>query len=383
VTDNDKAKNETTKYIIVRNVPPIANFTNIPNNPEINELVQFTDTSVDLDGTIISWFWDFGDGNTSTISNPQNTYSSFQTYIVTLNVSDDDGDTNEISMNIVTKVAYKEEIDSGENEVNLTSECDTTVNINVTDSTNITVEVYSGNPTNENIPNNISSIDKYINISVENESAIVWPIEIKIYYTQDDLINSGIKEHQLLGIYYWNDSAEEWQLYSDTGVNTTYNESGYEGYCWANAWHLTPLCLGGDADPPIKVTGLTVKDAKDGKLNLAWNKATDNVAVDYYKIYRDGAFLTTTTSTTYQDTGLTNGQSYSYEISAIDPSDNEGEKSDPVSGIPTISVSPPPPPPPPPTNEAPIADAGGPYYGFINDSITFDGSGSTDDVIIK
>jgi len=143
----------------------------------------------------------------------------------------------------------------------------------------------------------------------------------------------------LLGIYFWNTNIGEWELYNDTGVNTAYNQSGYEGYCWANAWHLTLITTGGDNELPSKVTGLSVTDVKDGKLNLAWNAATDNVAIDHYKIYRDGNFLINRTITSYQDTGLTNGHSYTYQISAVDTSGNEGAKSDPKSGIPTATSS--------------------------------------------
>jgi len=96
---------------------------------------------------------------------------------------------------------------------------------------------------------------------------------------------------------------------------------------------------GMDAESPSKVTGLAVTDAKDGKLNLAWTAATDNVKVDYYNIYRDGSLLTTTTTTTYQNTGLTNGQNYCYKISAVDTSDNEGEKSDQKCAKPTATTS--------------------------------------------
>jgi len=145
-----------------------------------------------------------------------------------------------------------------------------------------------------------------------------------------------------------------------------------------------------DTEPPSKVTGLTVSDAKDGKLDLSWNVATDNEGVDHYRIYRNSGFLTTTAGTSYQDTGLTDGQSYSYEVSAVDTSDNEGEKSDPVSGTPTASsgggnggngggndgggtpIA------PPPTNAAPNADADGPYQGFIGEAIDFDASQSSD-----
>lgn len=55
--------------------------------------VDFTDTSVDPDGFIVSWEWNFGDGNSSTQQHPTHTYTTANTYIVTLTVTDDDGDT--------------------------------------------------------------------------------------------------------------------------------------------------------------------------------------------------------------------------------------------------------------------------------------------------
>jgi parallel beta-helix repeat protein len=52
--------------------------------------------SYDPDGTIVSYEWDFGDGNSSTEMNPTHTYAQDGTYTVTLNVTDNDGasDTN-------------------------------------------------------------------------------------------------------------------------------------------------------------------------------------------------------------------------------------------------------------------------------------------------
>ena len=95
---------------------------------------------------------------------------------------------------------------------------------------------------------------------------------------------------------------------------------------------------------------------------------------------------------TYRDTGLVNGQSYTYQVTAISEFWQEGVKSDPVSRIPTASSppappSPPPSPPAPPsgppsTNEEPNANAGGDekgnYYGVVNEEIMFDGSASND-----
>lgn len=94
-----------------------------------------------------------------------------------------------------------------------------------------------------------------------------------------------------------------------------------------------------DSEPPSKVMALVVTDARDGKLNLTWDSATDNVGVAKYYVYRDGPRLTDEpTGTAFQDTGLVDGQLYEYEVSAVDAQGNEGPKSDAVSGTPTSSV---------------------------------------------
>ncbi|MCK5261318.1 MAG: PKD domain-containing protein [Thermoplasmatales archaeon] len=386
VKDDDGEWSQDATQILIINDPPIANFIHTPSIPTVNDVVQFNDTSIDLDGTIVNWTWDFGDGNVSYDVNTIHQYSDNLTYNVTLTVTDNDGDSSSITKQIVTKETYIIPLDGNETTIDLQNETDIIVAINTTASTIINISKYSGNPTGEDISGNITSIGKYVDVEVENESTILWPVNITIYYTQDDLNNSNIDESQLLGIYFWNDATGEWQLYNNTGVNTTYNQSGYEGYCWVNAWHLTPLALGGDNESPSKVTGLTVTDAKDGKLSLSWDEATDNIEVEHYRIYRDNEFLINRTTTSHQDTGLTNDQSYTYQVLAVDTSGNGGEKSNSESGTPTKSGgggnggngggdgN----PPPPPQNSIPIANAGGPYYSFVDSELEFDGTQSSD-----
>jgi PKD repeat protein len=81
-----------TDYITVQPAgqPPTADFTYTTDGLTVN----FTDTSTDPDGTIVSWDWDFGDGNNSTLQNPSHTYAAGGTYTVTLTVTDNDALTD-------------------------------------------------------------------------------------------------------------------------------------------------------------------------------------------------------------------------------------------------------------------------------------------------
>ena len=54
----------------------------------------FTDGSTDADGSIAARSWTFGDGATSSQTNPSRTYAAAGTYTVTLTVTDDDGATD-------------------------------------------------------------------------------------------------------------------------------------------------------------------------------------------------------------------------------------------------------------------------------------------------
>jgi len=51
----------------------------------------FTDKSKDDDGVVVSWHWDFGDGETSIQPSPEHTYARRGHYQVSLTVTDDDG----------------------------------------------------------------------------------------------------------------------------------------------------------------------------------------------------------------------------------------------------------------------------------------------------
>jgi photosystem II stability/assembly factor-like uncharacterized protein len=75
--------------------PPLNQLPTAAFDNSVNGLtVSFTDLSSDLDGSIVSWQWNFGDGLLSSEQNPIHTYDTSNTYIVWLKVTDDDGDVD-------------------------------------------------------------------------------------------------------------------------------------------------------------------------------------------------------------------------------------------------------------------------------------------------
>jgi PKD repeat protein len=67
---------------------PFANFTYIPLNPTNTTIVQFTDTSTDINGVINAWWWNFGDDTFSDLQNPTHCFYVDGVYNVTLTVTD-------------------------------------------------------------------------------------------------------------------------------------------------------------------------------------------------------------------------------------------------------------------------------------------------------
>lgn len=100
VTDSLGETNKDTCNVNVLARGPSASFTYSPEEPTIRDTIYFYDTSEDPDGTIVSWYWDFGDDSTSTIKNPTHKYQDKRSYTVTLTVRDD----NDISDSITKMI---------------------------------------------------------------------------------------------------------------------------------------------------------------------------------------------------------------------------------------------------------------------------------------
>jgi len=87
-------------YIYVRNILPVADFNATPTSGNAPLTVQFADNSTGKG--ITTWKWEFGDGGTSTIQNPQYIYNLPGNYTVKLTVANDGGSNSATRAQYIT-----------------------------------------------------------------------------------------------------------------------------------------------------------------------------------------------------------------------------------------------------------------------------------------
>ena len=92
-----------------------------------------------------------------------------------------------------------------------------------------------------------------------------------------------------------------------------------------------------DGQRPTAPGNLTATAVSSSRIDLAWNAATDNVAVTGYEVWRDGALLTTVGAVTTYSDGVLAPSTHTYEVRALDAA---GNRSDPSNSA-TATVTPP------------------------------------------
>jgi len=127
-----------------------------------------------------------------------------------------------------------------------------------------------------------------------------------------------------------------------------------------------------DAIPPSLPTNLVATPGINA-IGLTWSASTDNVAVTGYIVRRNGTAVVTSAVTTYGDTGLASGTSYSYTVSAVDAAGNASAQTAPVAA--TTAAAPPPDTIPPSVPANLVATPG-------TNAISLTWSASTDNVAV-
>lgn len=92
---NDTNTFYSEKYLLkIENIKPVVNASSNIKGGEVPLYIQFSGSAEDLDGDIVSYHWDFGDGAASDQLNPDHTFSESGIYYVELTVTDDQGENS-------------------------------------------------------------------------------------------------------------------------------------------------------------------------------------------------------------------------------------------------------------------------------------------------
>lgn len=100
VTDDESSTTNKSITITVNNHEPTASITTDKLSGTIPLTIHFRSGGIDVDGTIVSYVWNFGDGSSSTKQNITHTFQSIGNYTVILTVTDNDGANSTASVSI-------------------------------------------------------------------------------------------------------------------------------------------------------------------------------------------------------------------------------------------------------------------------------------------
>ena len=119
--------------------------------------------------------------------------------------------------------------------------------------------------------------------------------------------------------------------YTHTGLiaGTTYNYrvSAYDAVPNHSAW-TAPVAVKttgtppADTTPPSVPSGLAGTAISNTQINLTWTASTDNVGVKGYQVFVNDVVVSTTTTTSFQHTGLAASTTYNYRVNAFDAAGN-------------------------------------------------------------
>ena len=104
---------------------------------------------------------------------------------------------------------------------------------------------------------------------------------------------------------------------------------------------LSIAIMAPDTTPPTAPVNLTAVASGPTQINLNWTASTDNVGVTGYQVVRNGSQIATSSITSYADTTVAAGTTYSYIVRAYDAAGNVSPDSNTAAvTTPTVSSAP-------------------------------------------
>lgn len=104
VTATSGSETATATVEVTSNEPPQAQFVFSPTNPAVGQRVNFNAAGSSDDGSIVSFEWDFGDGDTGAGETTSHRFDTAQTFTVLLVVTDDQGATASTSQSVTVSM---------------------------------------------------------------------------------------------------------------------------------------------------------------------------------------------------------------------------------------------------------------------------------------
>lgn len=176
--------------------------------------VTFQDSSVSQSGNIASWNWDFGDGNSSTLQNPENTFNDPFVFGVELTITTTFGCTDSLIKYLIINQSPKFSITTTENCFNKLSQLQYLPfpgsSTNVGYLWELGDLTFSTNPNPQHIYNSPGTY--YVNLSVTNlgntcvtkvtDSIIVYPLPTANFLIDSACVNKDLQLSDLSTISF-------------------------------------------------------------------------------------------------------------------------------------------------------------------------------------
>lgn len=102
---------------------------------------------------------------------------------------------------------------------------------------------------------------------------------------------------------------------------------------------IVRMLVGDDVTPPSVAAVTSVVPVTQNQIDITWSTSTDDILLGGYSVVRDGVAIATTTLTSYSDTGLSSGTTYSYAVRAFDSSINYATTSAAVATTTLVAVA--------------------------------------------
>ncbi len=203
--------------------------------------------SSDSDGTIATYAWDFGDGETSGEATTNHAFTEAGTFTVQLIVTDDDGATGEIT----TDVVVSDEVTTGEPE--LVGVAPTQAHAN-----SVSVQL----PTEIEVGDTIFAF-----LTASNNSAVSGPSGVGPWEVEDETIDAPISTRLYSRVADGAEAGQTVTVSSDTRTK----------------WDLTVVVYRGTAGEPVEVLEVeTERDAAAHTSPVVQVSGPDRVALTYW-----------------------------------------------------------------------------------------------------